>query len=33
VHEFMRNNKVQVLKPNMATGSKVYYKDLDVAVR
>ncbi len=33
VHEFLKNNKVQVLKPQMATGAKVYYKDLDVAVR
>ena len=33
VHEFLRNNKVEVLKPYMATGAKVYYKDLDGAVR
>jgi tetrathionate reductase subunit B len=33
VHEFLRNNKVQVLKPQMATGAKVFYKDLDGAVR
>jgi tetrathionate reductase subunit B len=33
VHDFLRNNKVQVLKPNMATQSKVYYKDLDGSVR
>jgi Fe-S-cluster-containing dehydrogenase component len=33
VHEFLRTNNVQVLKPQMATGSKVYYKDLDGAVR
>jgi len=33
VHEFLRQNKVQVLKPYMATGAKVYYKDLDGAVR
>ena len=33
VHEFLRNNKVQVLKPQMATGAKVYYKDLDGSVR
>jgi len=33
VHEFLRDNKVQVLKPYMATGAKVFYKDLDVAVR
>ncbi len=33
VHEFLRTNSVQVLKPYMATGSKVYYKDLDQSVR
>ena len=33
VHEFLRTNKVQVLKPYMATRSKVYYKDLDGSVR
>ena len=33
VHEFLRHNKVQVLKPYMATGAKVYYKDLDGSVR
>jgi Fe-S-cluster-containing dehydrogenase component len=33
VHEFLRTNKVQVLKPQMATGSKVYYKNLDGSVR
>jgi tetrathionate reductase subunit B len=33
VHEFLRHNKVQVLKPYMATKAKVYYKDLDGAVR
>ncbi len=33
VHEFLRTNNVQVLKPHMATGSKVFYKDLDGAVR
>ncbi len=33
VHEFLRNNKVEVLKPYMATGAKIYYKDLDGAVR
>jgi len=33
VHDFLRHNKVQVLKPHMATGAKVYYKDLDGAVR
>jgi Fe-S-cluster-containing dehydrogenase component len=33
VHAFLRNNTIQVLKPQMATGSKVFYKDLDGAVR
>ncbi|MBI1895167.1 MAG: 4Fe-4S dicluster domain-containing protein [Acidobacteria bacterium] len=33
VHEFLRQNSVQVLKPQMATGSKVYYKGLDGSVR
>ncbi len=33
IHEFLRDNVVQVLKPNMATGSKVYYRGLDGAVR
>ncbi len=33
VHEFLRKNKVTVLKPQMATEAKVYYKDLDGSVR
>jgi tetrathionate reductase subunit B len=33
IHEFMKHNKIQVLKPNMATDPKVKYKDLDMAVR
>jgi tetrathionate reductase subunit B len=33
VHEFLRTNSVQVLKPQMATGAKVFYKSLDGAVR
>jgi Fe-S-cluster-containing dehydrogenase component len=33
VHEFLRKNKVQVLKPHMATRSKVFYRELDGAVR
>jgi Fe-S-cluster-containing dehydrogenase component len=33
VHEFLRNNKVQVLKPYLATRAKVYYHDLDGSVR
>lgn len=33
VHEFLRENKVQVLKPHMATRSKVFYRALDGSVR
>lgn len=33
VHAFLHDNKVQVLKPHMATHSKVFYKDLDGSVR
>ena len=33
VHEFLRTHKVHVLKPQMATGSKMYYNGLDGAVR
>jgi len=33
VHEFLRTHSVQVLKPHMATGAKVFYKNLDGAVR
>ncbi|MBZ0090358.1 MAG: 4Fe-4S dicluster domain-containing protein, partial [Thermoanaerobaculia bacterium] len=33
IHELLRVHKVQVLKPNMATGAKVYYNGLDAAVR
>ena len=33
VHAFLRDNKVEVLKPYMATQAKVYYKDLDGSVR
>jgi tetrathionate reductase subunit B len=33
IHEFLRNNTVQVLKPQMATKSKTYYKGLDGSVR
>src|SRR6185503_12542527 len=33
VHEFLRTHKVSVLKPQMATESKVYYSNLDGAVR
>jgi tetrathionate reductase subunit B len=33
VHEFLRAHSVHVLKPQMATGSKVIYNGLDGAVR
>ncbi len=33
VHELLRASKLQVLKPYMATRAKVFYKDLDGAVR
>ena len=33
VHEFLKTHKVHVLKPQMATGAKVYYNGLDGAVR
>jgi Fe-S-cluster-containing dehydrogenase component len=33
VHEFLRTHNVQVLKPHMATGAKVFYKNLDGSVR
>jgi len=33
IHEFLRTHKIQVLKPQMATGSKVYYASLDGSVR
>jgi Fe-S-cluster-containing dehydrogenase component len=33
VHEFLRSRSVQVLKPHMATGSKVFYNALDRSVR
>ena len=33
VHEFLKVNDVQVLKPHMATGPKVFYNHLDGAVR
>lgn len=33
VHEFLRTHKVHVLKPQLATGSKVYYHGLDGSVR
>jgi len=33
VHQFLRENHVEVLKPHLATGAKVFYKDMDGAVR
>jgi Fe-S-cluster-containing dehydrogenase component len=33
VHAFIRGNAVHVLKPQMATGAKVYYRGLDGSVR
>jgi tetrathionate reductase subunit B len=33
IHEFLRTHSVQVLKPQMATGAKVFYEGLDGAVR
>jgi Fe-S-cluster-containing dehydrogenase component len=33
VHEFLRTNVVQILKPHMATASKAYYAGLDGSVR
>jgi tetrathionate reductase subunit B len=33
IHEFLRTHKIQVLKPQMATGAKVYYASLDGSVR
>ncbi len=33
IHEFLKTHPVQVLKPYMATGAKVYYYDLDGSVR
>jgi len=33
IHDFLRHNRIQVLKPNMATSPKVYYRGLDGAVR
>ncbi len=33
IHAFIRDHDVQVLKPQMATGSKAYYNGLDGSVR
>jgi len=33
IHEFLRTHKVEVLKPHLATGAKLFYNALDGAVR
>ncbi len=33
IHEFLRTHKVQILKPHLATGSKMFYNGLDGSVR
>ena len=33
IHEFLRDNPVQVLKPHLATGAKLFYRGLDGSVR
>jgi tetrathionate reductase subunit B len=33
IHAFLRDHKVQVLKPQMATGAKLFYNGLDGSVR
>ena len=33
IHEFLKTHNVQVLKPHMATGSKVFYYGMDGSVR
>ena len=33
IHEFLRTHTVQVLKPQMATGAKVFYNGMDGSVR
>ena len=33
IHEFMRTHSVQVLKPHLATGAKLFYNALDGSVR
>jgi Fe-S-cluster-containing dehydrogenase component len=33
IHEYLRTHSVQVLKPHMATGAKLFYHNLDGAVR
>ncbi len=33
IHAFLQGHRIQVLKPHLATGSKVYYNGLDGSVR
>jgi Fe-S-cluster-containing dehydrogenase component len=33
IHEFLKTHSVQVLKPHLATGAKLYYNGLDGSVR
>ena len=33
IHDFMKKHNVQILKPQMATGAKVFYANLDGSVR
>jgi Fe-S-cluster-containing dehydrogenase component len=33
IHEFLKTHEVQILKPQMATGAKVFYNELDGSVR
>jgi len=33
IHDFLRDNPVQVLKPHLATGAKLFYRGLDGSVR
>jgi Fe-S-cluster-containing dehydrogenase component len=33
IHEFLKTHSVQVLKPQMSTGAKAFYNDLDGSVR
>jgi len=33
IHAYLREHKIQVLKPHLATGSKAYYNGLDGSVR
>jgi hypothetical protein len=33
IHMFLKTHPIQVLKPQMATGAKVFYNELDGSVR